>query len=266
MRGGEVRRSVSFDRAAEIYDQTRGFPPGIPQAVVSPLRDRLPSQDKVLEIGVGTGRIARPLRASGIPVVGIDLSRKMLARFVETEAGDRGFLGLVEGDAVYLPFANQSFATIVAVHVFHLVGDLQTCVESVLRVLSRPGMIAMGWQWHPPDSAPARVRVQWRSIVQAHGVDLSGPGLRGMGPAAQLLQAHALHSEEAVAAEWDVSRSPSEIVDEIGRRAHSSAWAVPDEIFPQCYEELVAWAREAIPHWDQPRADLRRFVWRFFWI
>ncbi|MGA2112918.1 MAG: class I SAM-dependent methyltransferase [Anaerolineales bacterium] len=266
MKRNERYRSVSFDRAAETYDQTRDFPPGISQAVASTLRARLSPQDKVLEIGVGTGRIARPLCAFGLPVVGIDLSRRMMARLVEKEAGENRLPDLVQGDAVFLPFAKGSFGTIVVVHVFHLVGDLPACIQSVLRVLRRPGMMAVGWQWHPPDSASALVRRQWRLILQAQGADLSRPGLRGMGPALQLLEEHALRSEEAVAAEWEMSRSPSEIVGEIGRRDHSSAWAVPDEIFPQCHQELVSWARKALPNWDQPRAELRRFVWRLFWI
>ncbi len=55
----------------------------------------------VLELGVGTGRVAVPLAAAGHKVVGIDASEAMLARARErgrTEALPRGSLTLRDGD------------------------------------------------------------------------------------------------------------------------------------------------------------------------
>ncbi|MET7403679.1 class I SAM-dependent methyltransferase [Dactylosporangium sp. NPDC005572] len=43
---------------------------------------------RVLELGVGTGRIALPLAARGVTVHGIDLSRAMVARLREKPGGD----------------------------------------------------------------------------------------------------------------------------------------------------------------------------------
>jgi SAM-dependent methyltransferase len=190
----------------------------------------------------------------------------MMARLLEEETGGSRSRLLAEGDASFLPFANRSFATVVAVHVFHLVGDLPACMQNVLRVLQRPGLVAVGWQWHPPGSDSARLREQWRLILEQQGADLSRPGLRGMGPALRLLEACAVRWEEEVAAEWEVRRSPSELIQEIGRRSHSSAWAVPDAIFPLCYREVTQWAQTALPDWMRPRAEKRRFIWRLFWF
>lgn len=54
--------SVNFDRAADSYDETRARPAesmaGLTDLLAAELADRQPC----LEIGVATGRIARPLR------------------------------------------------------------------------------------------------------------------------------------------------------------------------------------------------------------
>src|SRR5215216_6319362 len=52
--------SISFDRIAERYDATRGFPPGIEAQIGAAFRrlSSLHTGARLLEIGVGTGRIA----------------------------------------------------------------------------------------------------------------------------------------------------------------------------------------------------------------
>jgi len=49
-----------------------------------------------LELGIGTGRIALPLAARGVPVHGIDLSEAMVARLRAKPGGDR--IGVTIGD------------------------------------------------------------------------------------------------------------------------------------------------------------------------
>lgn len=67
--------------------------------VVDPAVDflaALAGDGRALELGVGTGRIALPLAARGIPVHGIDLSEAMLARLRAKPGGDG--IGLTVGD------------------------------------------------------------------------------------------------------------------------------------------------------------------------
>jgi SAM-dependent methyltransferase len=58
--------------------------------VVTPAVDVLEdlADGPVLEFAVGTGRIAAPLAARGVPVSGIELSRSMAARIVDKPGGD----------------------------------------------------------------------------------------------------------------------------------------------------------------------------------
>ena len=60
-------------------------------AVVDPVVDLLAGLaggGRALELGIGTGRIALPLAARGVPVHGIDLSRAMAARLRAKPGGD----------------------------------------------------------------------------------------------------------------------------------------------------------------------------------
>jgi SAM-dependent methyltransferase len=66
------------ERMAEVYDQW----PGVPQnteAVVACLT-RLAGPGPILELGIGTGRIALPLAQRGLSVHGIDASPAMVAQ------------------------------------------------------------------------------------------------------------------------------------------------------------------------------------------
>lgn len=74
-----------FDEAvAARYDVTSGpmFDPEVVQPTVDFLAD-LAGDGRALEFAIGTGRVAIPLAARGIPVTGIEISRAMTARMKE---------------------------------------------------------------------------------------------------------------------------------------------------------------------------------------
>lgn len=73
-------RDYFGEQVAATYDDTLNtFEPGDVEPAVSLLAE-LAGHGRVLELGVGTGRIALPLAARGVPVHGIDLSQAMVAR------------------------------------------------------------------------------------------------------------------------------------------------------------------------------------------
>jgi SAM-dependent methyltransferase len=102
------------ERVASLYDQSSA-PSSVP-AVVDPVVDVLAGfagDGRALEFAIGTGRIAVPLAARGVPVAGIDDSEAMLARLrpkpgadaIEVVLGDMATTR-VEGrfSVVYLVF------------------------------------------------------------------------------------------------------------------------------------------------------------------
>src|SRR2546426_11332598 len=83
---------------------------------------------RVLEIGVGTGRYAVPLQKSGIRVVGVDISRKMV------EIGlAKGLRDVIFADAARLPFKSGSFDVGTTNHVLHLIPDWRDALSEIAR-------------------------------------------------------------------------------------------------------------------------------------
>lgn len=73
------------DGYAELFDYVYGAQ--APDAVVDTLA-QLAERGSVLELGVGTGRVAIPLAARGLSVTGIDNSEAMLAAIAAKPGGD----------------------------------------------------------------------------------------------------------------------------------------------------------------------------------
>ncbi len=123
--------SVSFDRAAASYDETRG---GERRGYncAETLDPLFAHTGLTLEIGAGTGVVGAALRARGRRVVGVDISAQMLRR-----ASDRG-VPVVQADALFLPLGSSSVDDAYSVWVFHVVGDQAGVLRDTLRVL-RPG-------------------------------------------------------------------------------------------------------------------------------
>ena len=82
-----------FDRIAGVYDETRE-PLGEDALDKAALILAEDGCRRILEVGIGTGRIARPLMQRGFEIVGVDLSRGMMAK-----ARQKGIESLVMGDA-----------------------------------------------------------------------------------------------------------------------------------------------------------------------
>lgn len=145
--------SISFDRAADFYDKTRGLPKDQAEQVTELLAGELTGRDRTLEIGVGTGRIALPLHDRQIDLVGIDISLPMLDRLVANASGRMPFPLLV-ADATRLPFADASYDATIASHVFHLIPQWREATDEVLRVTAPGGVLLVdlgrhdGGPWH----------------------------------------------------------------------------------------------------------------------
>jgi SAM-dependent methyltransferase len=129
--------SVNFDRAAGYYDATRALPEAAMTELTGVLAAELAGRQPCLEIGVGTGRFALPLRAAGITMAGTDISGAMLRRLAANAGGASPF-PLAQADATRQPFAAGAFGSVLAVHVLHLIPDWRIAVDEAMRML-RPG-------------------------------------------------------------------------------------------------------------------------------
>jgi ubiquinone/menaquinone biosynthesis C-methylase UbiE len=136
------QESVSFDKAAGYYDRTRT----IPAAIANAQRDAILAElgnvgaDRLLEIGIGTGLVSRPLMERGVHVTGVDISPKMLGRLRQQLTDAHAPPHLLLGDATRLPFAAGAFPAIVMSHVFHVVADVERTLDEITRVLAPGGV------------------------------------------------------------------------------------------------------------------------------
>ncbi len=232
--------SISFDRAASFYDATRPLPPGVADEVAAGLcrLAGLSPGDRLLELGVGTGRLALPLSARGLAVFGIDLSPRMLD-VLRTKASS---CLVVEGDIAALPLADGAFAAILAVHVLHLVGGWRAALAEAARVLRPGGAFLLGWSQQDESSPLSQVRRRWREITAALGGRVGRPGEEDpQRIAAALGDLGFRRVAEGTVAAWRARSSPAEAARAIAARTFSDSWDVPDDLLQASLAQLRPW-------------------------
>ena len=137
MRGyGATSYGAAF---ADVYDE---WYPGVSDiaATVTLMCDVAGPSGRVLELGVGTGRLAIPMATAGLHVTGIDSSASMLARLAT--ADPEGLVDVVEGDmAADLPLGPFDAALVAYNTLFNLTGhgEQQACFDAVAARLAPSG-------------------------------------------------------------------------------------------------------------------------------
>ena len=256
--------SVAFDRAAEYYDATRGYTPEGEQAMVGILVDELRGCGRVLEVGVGTGQVALPLHAAGIPLIGLDLARPMMDRLVE-KAGGRSPLPLVQGDATRMPFADGAFGAVYVRWVLHLIPDWRAALTESIRVTNRGGVVlilpgAAGRGTSPQAEIHAR-------FAELTGSTFEPTGLRWSGYDQLDVEMTALGATpRALPTFTDVERDGLDaFLDNLERRRFSWTWRIEDdERFAQAVVEIRRFAQERFGPLDQVPREEHEVAWRAY--
>jgi SAM-dependent methyltransferase len=135
------------DRFADVYDDWYGDVTDVDRctARLAALVEDV-GGGPVLELGVGSGRLAIPLAERGLEVHGIDASAEMLARLRAKPGGDA--VRLTQGDMAELPLDHPPpFAVVLAAFntFFNLgsEGAQRACFEAVARVLAPGGLFVV---------------------------------------------------------------------------------------------------------------------------
>ncbi len=102
----------------------------------------VPTGGTVLDLGCGTGELARHLAASGLLVAGCDIAPQMLALASAADQGDRvGWVRLDPGWRT-LPLRPASVDAVIAASVLEYVAHPRVVLQECARVL-RPGGVAL---------------------------------------------------------------------------------------------------------------------------
>jgi len=157
--------STSYgDGFADVYDEWYADVTDV-AATVQRMVELAGPAGRVLELGVGTGRLAAPMVGAGLRVVGIDSSAAMLARIPAQPDGGQvtALLGDMVGDLPDGPFD----ACLVAYNtLFNLLdaAEQQRCFHAVAERL-RPGGSFVVEAIVPDPAAPAGGDVSVRSMT-----------------------------------------------------------------------------------------------------
>jgi len=133
-----VTRSVDYDQIATTYDRRyqHNDYSGVEAALIAFVGERF--DQRVLEVGCGTGHWLRLLCGTGTRVTGLDVSAQMLAQ-ARAQAPKAA---LAQGSAEHLPFASDSFDRVFCINAFHHFQDKVAFLTEAMRVL-RPGGLMM---------------------------------------------------------------------------------------------------------------------------
>jgi len=240
-----MKESINFNRAATFYDATRKLREDIAAQITQTLLGeiRAAGAETVLEIGVGTGRIARPLLREGVRIVGIDISTQMMAQFLAQVEPDQVAPELLLADATALPFREHSFRAAVTVHVLHLVRSVDDVAADVSRVLAPGGVLLH--QTRKPD---ASTQEAWDSHDRFWDRMCAK---RGQEPRRRRTDRDIRRSLVASGGRVrtielttdDYKSSVALELENLRERRHSWSWLIPDEVIESSGSEFESWLR-----------------------
>jgi SAM-dependent methyltransferase len=265
-------QSLAFDRAAPLYDATRGYPPEVAERIGAVIIEAVAAQPdtRFLEIGVGTGRIALPIARQGYDYTGVDLSEPMLDRLRAKVADLQQAkpnpttsplrLQLAMADITALPFPDAAFDVVVAVHVFHLISAWRKAVEEALRVLRPGGVFLHCWDEHLTSGGES-LQERWVEMVRELGSEVAILGAVRRGAVTDYLREQGLSVEILRTVVWETQESPREAFEYIAQRVWSRTWLVSDEVFAASIQRLESWATNRYgAAYATPRPQSHQFI------
>jgi ubiquinone/menaquinone biosynthesis C-methylase UbiE len=142
-RAKKERARRHFDRWAGRYEEDRAsrWLARVQAEAVAALD--LQSEDRLLDIGCGTGAAVRDAAPRVERAVGVDLSLAMIAR-ARHLAADLPNAEFQEADSERLPFADGAFTAVLCTTSFHHYPDPGRAVREMSRVLAPGGRVVIG--------------------------------------------------------------------------------------------------------------------------
>lgn len=231
--------SIVFDRAAGFYDRTRSLGAEQVDALTGAIitLGGLDAGARLLEVGVGTGRIAVPLMQRNVPLVGLDLSWPMLA--VAQTKWPAAWL--VRGDARCLPLPDGCFDVVLMVHVLHLIAAWEDALHEVQRVLRPTGRLLIVRELRDENHPVARLQQRYAAATAARGIPASRIGARDQQALESFWYEHGWMHEASEVMAWSEDESPQVWLDGLRQRFWSSSWQIDDLALATLVAELSAW-------------------------
>lgn len=155
---------VGFARSADAYERSR---PGYPDEAIQHLVGHLAARARVLDLAAGTGKLTRPLLASGLDVVAVEPVPEMRAGLPATARA-------LDGTAEAIPLTDGSVDAVTVGQAFHWF-DGEKALDEIHRVLRPRGMLGLIWNRRVEDD-PVNRRItelleSYRGDIPTHRHD-----------------------------------------------------------------------------------------------
>ena len=232
----------NFDRVAAEYEATRYMPDHIAERVAQQITQNLVPNDWLLEAGIGTGRIGRALLRQHPRTIGIDISHAMLGYLRTAYGGSENALPLALADVRALPFPDNSFETVVAVHVLHLIPEWERALGELWRVLPVGGKLVLGVE----DRTTSAIRDYFFArAAEQNALPTTRSGAHSSQVIAALrLQNVPVQERRLSALSWTQLITAAQTLDQLARRTYSILWQMPDEKLTPLMEATRSWATQ----------------------
>ena len=177
--GIDAGRGFDWGRTSQDYDRYR---PGPPESFYQRLTGfGIGAADqRLLDLGTGTGLLARRFAAMGIRVCGVDVSEAQIAMAQSAAAREKAQINFTVAGAEALPFADESQDVITANQCW-MYFDLARTIPEVRRVLVSGGALVVSHFSFLPTLDP--VVAASEALVLKHNPDWGGAAWNGYLPA-----------------------------------------------------------------------------------
>ncbi len=139
---------AGLDGAQDVYERGRpGYTPRLLEALIDGCG--MTAGARVLDLGAGTGKLARPLLAAGYDVVAIEPLDSMRAALVDAIGPGRVHAGTAEA----IPLPDDDVDAVLCGDSYHWF-DPDRAPAELHRVLRPGGGVGLIWRWPDPDAGP----------------------------------------------------------------------------------------------------------------
>jgi SAM-dependent methyltransferase len=252
--------SVGYDRAADFYDASRAISVEAMERTVRLLATELRGRPRALEIGIGTGLLALPLREAGVQVAGVDLSGPMLSKLIE-KAGGRAPFPLTMGDATRMPFADDAFGAAYLRWVLHLIPEWRSVVSEVVRVVRPGGVFLANLGAYGGTHKEIQERFEELTGVSTRPVGLMWAGFEELDA---VLRRHGAGVRVLPPLDESFEQPLDDFIRGIEENRYSWTWRVPEDVRAQAAAEIRPWAERRFGSLDVPRSHGLPTLWRAY--
>ena len=236
-----MSQRVDFSANAANYDRRHGSV--LPEETARSLAAAatLGSNDSILDIGAGTGRVASAFLGLGYPVVAVEPAVSMAEAFrTKTVALPTR---VVRGEGERLPFRSSIVDAVVIARLLYLAVDWPTILREAHRVLKPGGRLLHEWGNGHAAEAWAQIREKARALFEDAGIVAPfHPGARSEEQIDQHLTTLGFVTRSKVVVGPGPSLTLRDFLNRIVSGEFSYIWAVPTDVQEACLPALRAWS------------------------